>query len=481
MKNDKSETIWKQLAIERQKSEHLPIVDLFAADVGRFKNFSAELDDLLLDFSKTALNRPVLDLLLELARVCDVEQKRAAMFNGAPINITENRAVLHTALRNKTDRSIFVDGKDVMPEIRGELERLGQFAEGVRSGAIKTATGQSFSDVIHIGIGGSDLGPVMSVQALAPYHDGPRVHFVSNVDGAHLADTIKKLDPARTLVIAASKTFTTIETMTNAIAARDWLTATLGEAATTAHLVALSNAVDRAAEFGVAPDRIFGFGDWVGGRYSIWSSIGLPLMLAIGEAQFNPFLAGAFAMDEHFCSAPLHENLPVLLGLVGVWHRNICLYPSRAILPYDQRLHRLPAYLQQLDMELNGKSVTIAGEPATRPTGPIIWGEPGTNGQHAFYQLLHQGTDVIPCEFIIAAQGHEPELVNHHRLLIANCLAQSEALMFGRSAAEAEARHFAKAAIWPRRESWPHTRLFPAIDRRRPSPIANSIPMPWEG
>ena len=466
MNKNEVEAIWKQLAVERQKTELAPLADLFAADPARFQAFSAGLDDLLLDFSKTALTKPALNLLLELARACGVAQKRDAMFDGAPINITENRAVLHTALRNQTNRPILVDGKDVMPGIRGELERLGQFAEGLRSGSIKTAGGQTFTDVIHIGIGGSDLGPVMSVQALTPYHDGPRLHFVSNVDGAHLADTIKKLDPARTLVIAASKTFTTTETMTNAKAARDWLVAALGEAGTTAHLVALSNAVDRAAEFGVAPDRIFGFGDWVGGRYSIWSSIGLPLMLAIGEAQFHRFLAGAFAMDEHFRSAPLQENLPVLLGLVGVWHRNICLYPSRAILPYDQRLHRLPAYLQQLDMESNGKSVTLAGEPVARPTGPVIWGEPGTNGQHAFYQLLHQGTDVIPCEFIIAAQGHEPDLVHHHHLLIANCLAQSEALMFGRSAAKAEALHFAKSGdLAEARKLAPH-KTFPG---NRPS------------
>jgi glucose-6-phosphate isomerase len=444
MSSDKIETIWKQLAIERERTAHMPIADLFAADETRFDAFSAGIDDLLLDFSKTALSRPALDLLLQLAEACEVAQKREAMFDGAPINVTENRAVLHTALRNQTDRPVVVDGKDVMPGIRGELQRLGRFAEGVRSGSIKTARGQTFSDVIHIGIGGSDLGPVMTVQALAPYHDGPRLHFVSNVDGAHLADTIKTLDPSRTLVIAASKTFTTIETMTNAKAARDWLATALGEAAVATHLAALSNAIDRAARFGVAPDRIFGFGDWVGGRYSIWSSIGLPLMLAIGEARFNAFLAGAFAMDEHFRSAPLHENLPVLLGLVGVWHRNICFYSSRAVLPYDQRLHRLPAYLQQLDMESNGKGVTLSGEPVARPTGPIIWGEPGTNGQHAFYQLLHQGTDVIPCEFIVAALGHETHLANHHLLLIANCLAQSEALMIGRSAAEAEAIHLAR-------------------------------------
>ncbi|WP_298426075.1 glucose-6-phosphate isomerase [Rhodoblastus sp.] len=434
------ETIWTQLSDERRKTESQRIVTLFADDHNRFEAFSAQFEDMLLDFSKTALSRRALDLLFDLAHACGVAQKRDAMFDGAPINVTEKRAVLHTALRNLGDRTVLVDGKDVMPEIRGELERLGRFAEAVRSGAVTAADGGRFSDVVHIGIGGSDLGPVMTAQALTPYHDGPRLHFVSNVDGAHFADTIRTLDPARTLVVVASKTFTTIETMTNARAARVWLTAALGPEAATTHLVALSNAVYRCAEFGVARDRIFGFGEWVGGRYSIWSSIGLPLMLAIGEARFREFLAGAFAMDEHFRHAPLRENLPVLLGLVGVWHRVVCNHPSRAILPYDQRLHRLPAYLQQLDMESNGKGVNLSGEPVKRPTGPIVWGESGTNGQHAFYQLLHQGADIIPCEFLIAAQGHERQLASHHLLLIANCLAQSEALMIGRSAAEAEAR-----------------------------------------
>jgi glucose-6-phosphate isomerase len=435
------ETIWSQLSEEREQTRMKSIIDLFSTDADRFEAFSAQLDDLLIDFSKTGLTRRALDLLLQLAEACNVAQKRDAMFEGAPINVTEKRAVLHTALRALGDRAIFVDGKDVMPEIRGELARLGHFAEGVRSGSIRTATGECFADVIHIGIGGSDLGPVMTVQALAPYHDGPRIHFVSNVDGSHFADTVKTLDPARTLVIVASKTFTTIETMTNAEAARKWLADGLGEESTRGHLVALSNATYRCAEFGIARDRVFGFGEWVGGRYSIWSSIGLPLMLAIGEARFREFLAGAFAVDDHFRQAPFRKNLPVLLGLIGVWHRIVCTYPSRAILPYDQRLHRLPAYLQQLDMESNGKGVTLSGEPVRRPTGPIVWGEPGTNGQHAFYQLLHQGSDVIPCEFMVAAQGHENHLAHHRLLLVANCLAQSEALMVGRSADEAEARH----------------------------------------
>jgi glucose-6-phosphate isomerase len=444
MRYDAVEKIWQQLANEHQKSGQPPIIDLFTVDDRRFETFSARLDDLLLDFSKTVLTKPVLELLLDLASACEVEQKRDSMFKGERVNVTENRAVLHVALRNRTNRPIFVDDMDVMPEINHALERLGIFAEGVRSGTIRTAQGQPFTDVIHIGIGGSDLGPAMAAQALAPYHDGPHLHFVSNVDGAHLADTIKKLDPATTLVIVASKTFTTVETMTNARSARQWIAAALGEAAVGSHLVALSSSIEKATDFGIERDRIFGFWDWVGGRYSIWSSIGLPLMIAIGEGHFRDFLAGAHAMDEHFHSAPLRMNLPVLLGLIGIWHRCICGYPSRAILPYDQRLHRLPAYLQQLDMESNGKGVTCSGEPVARPTGPIIWGEPGTNGQHAFYQLLHQGTDVIPCEFIIAAQGHEPHFAEHHLLLIANCLAQSEALMKGRSLSAAEALHLAR-------------------------------------
>ncbi|MBM3525089.1 MAG: glucose-6-phosphate isomerase, partial [Alphaproteobacteria bacterium] len=317
--------------------------------------------------------------------------------------------------------------------------RAATFAEAVRDGAIAPARGGRFTDVVNIGIGGSDLGPAMTTLALTPYHVGPRPHFVSNVDGAHIADTLARLDPATTLVIVASKTFTTAETMTNAATARRWIVGALGESAVSAHFAAVSTALDRVAAFGIASDRIFGFWDWVGGRYSVWSAIGLPLMLAIGRANFDRFLDGAHAMDVHFREAPFERNLPVLLGLVGVWHRNICGYPTRAVLPYDQRLARLPAYLQQLDMESNGKRVRLDGMPVGRATGPVVWGEPGTNGQHAFFQLLHQGTDIVPCEFLIAAEGHEPALAQQHAMLVANCLAQSEALMRGRTTAEAEA------------------------------------------
>jgi glucose-6-phosphate isomerase len=366
----------------------------------RFKRFSLHLDDLLLDWSKCAVTAETMKLLHDLAKASDVEGFRDKMFQGEPINITEGRAVLHVALRNRSNRPIRVDGKDVMPDVNRVLGQMRDFATGVRSGAIATASGKRISDVVNIGIGGSDLGPAITTLALAPYHDGPRLHFVSNIDGAHLADTLKNLDPARTLFLVASKTFTTIETMTNA--------------------------------------HSFGFWDWVGGRYSVWSAIGLPLMIAVGPDNFAYFLDGAHAMDEHFRSAPLDQNLPMTLGLIGVWHRNICSYASRAIIPYDQRLSRFPAYLQQLDMESNGKGVERDGTRAETGTGPIVWGEPGTNGQHAFFQLIHQGTSVIPVEFLIAARSHEPALAHHHDLLMANCLAQSEALMRGRTLAEAK-------------------------------------------
>jgi glucose-6-phosphate isomerase len=410
---------------------------LFAADPGRFEAFSVSTGGMLLDFSKTSVTGQTLGLLLDLAERAGVASKRNAMFAGEKINNTENRAVLHTALRNLTGAPVYVDGVDVMPQVREMRERLFAFAEGVRSGDIAAADGERFTDVVNIGIGGSDLGPVMVTAALKPYHDGPRLHFVSNVDAAHLSDTLKTLDPARTLFIIASKTFTTVETMTNAHSARRWLVAALGEGAVPAHFAAVSTARGKIEAFGIRAENTFGFWDWVGGRYSVWSAIGLPVMIAIGAENFSAFLAGAQAMDEHFRGAPMSDNLPVLLALLGIWHRDVCKYPARAVLPYDQRLARLPAYLQQLDMESNGKCVKHDGTPVTRPTGPLVFGEPGTNGQHAFYQLLHQGTDVIPCEFLVAAQGHEVEMQDHHDLLIANCLAQAQALMQGRTLAEA--------------------------------------------
>jgi glucose-6-phosphate isomerase len=416
----------------------------FAQDPKRFARYSLGFDDLLLDWSKCLIDDETISLLADLAKKADVEGRRDAMFAGKPINNTEGRAVLHIALRNRSGKPIKVNGEDVMPGIEDVLDRMAAFSNGLRSGEIKGAKNKAITDIVNIGIGGSDLGPAMATLAMSPYHDGPRTHFVSNIDGAHIADTLAGLDPATTLIIVASKTFTTIETMTNAKAARKWIADALGEKAVGKHFAAVSTALDKVDAFGIPQDRIFGFWDWVGGRYSIWSAIGLPLMIAIGPENFGRFLDGAHAMDEHFRKTPLNRNLPMILGLIGYWHRAICGYTSRAVIPYDQRLARLPAYLQQLDMESNGKGVTVDGKPVSGPTGPVVWGEPGTNGQHAFFQLLHQGTDTIPVEFIVAAKGHEPDLANQHEMLLANCLAQSEALMRGRTLEEAKAQLAAK-------------------------------------
>jgi glucose-6-phosphate isomerase len=416
----------------------------FAADPQRFEKFSAVDGDMLLDFSKCAVDAETLRLLEGLAEAAGFQEKRAAMFAGRHINITEDRAVLHTALRDLAGQGLQVDGQDVKGDVLAVLDAMSAFADNVRSGKAAGATGRKITDVVNIGIGGSDLGPAMATLALAPYHDGPRSHYVSNIDGAHLHDTLKGLDAETTLFIIASKTFTTVETMTNAETARRWIREKLGEGAVGHHFAAVSTALDLVAKFGIAPDRVFGFWDWVGGRYSVWGAIGLPVMIAVGPENFRAFLAGGAEMDEHFRTAPASRNLPVLLGLVGFWHRVVCGYPARAVIPYDQRLSRLPAYLQQLDMESNGKSVTVESRPVEVPTGPLVWGEPGTNGQHAFFQLLHQGTDIIPVEFLAAAVGHEPELKHHHDLLLANCLAQSEALMKGRTLEEARAQMLAK-------------------------------------
>jgi glucose-6-phosphate isomerase len=439
---------WQSLKSHAEALKGTSLRQLFAANPDRFAELSRSDADLLIDFSKSRLTPELLALLCRFAREAGVEARRDAMFAGEKINATEKRAVLHTALRNLSDNPVIVDGEDVMPDVREVLATLGDFAEGLRAGEITGATGKAFTDVVNIGIGGSDLGPVMTTLALAPYHDGPRLHYVSNVDGAHLADTLKALDPETTLFIVASKTFTTIETMTNARSARLWVANALGERAVGDHFAAVSTAIDKVAAFGIEPSRVFGFWDWVGGRYSVWSAIGLPLMIAIGPDAFAEFLEGAHAMDLHFQTAPVEDNLPMLMGLVGVWNRNALGYAARAVLPYDQRLSRLPAYLQQLDMESNGKGVTLDGAPVSVETGPLVWGEPGTNGQHAFYQLLHQGTTVIPCEFIVAAQGHESDLAHHHEMLVANCLAQSEALMLGRTEAEARAQ-LAAAGLSP--------------------------------
>ncbi|MCK0209378.1 glucose-6-phosphate isomerase [Starkeya koreensis] len=438
------EDVFKALAADRAARAQEKVADLFAADPGRFAAFSASFEDLLLDFSKCSLTEATLGLLVDLAKAAGVEEKRAAMFEGVHINVTEDRAVLHTALRDPGTTPLVVDGQDVRADVAAVLDAMSAFAEGIRSGALKGWTGKPITDVVNIGIGGSDLGPVMATIALSPYHDGPRAHYVSNVDGAHLYDTLKELDPASTLIIVASKTFTTQETMANAASARHWIVEALGEAAVANHFAAVSTALEKVAAFGIAPDRVFGFWDWVGGRYSVWSAIGLPVMIAVGEANFRRFLAGGHALDAHFSTAPLEKNLPVLLGLIGIWHRDVSGYATRAVIPYDQHLARLPAYLQQLDMESNGKHVTLDGQLVARDTGPVVWGEPGTNGQHAFFQLIHQGTSPIPVEFLIAAHGHseeeEPGLKRQHAMLIANCLAQSEALMRGRTLEEAKAQ-----------------------------------------
>jgi glucose-6-phosphate isomerase len=416
----------------------------FAADPTRFSRFSATDGDLLLDWSKCAVDQETMDLLGKLAVAADVEGRRAAMFSGQHINLTEDRAVLHTALRNLDGKGLAVDGQNIQADVNAVLDAMSAFADEVRSGRAKGATGKAITDIVNIGIGGSDLGPAMATLALAPYHDGPRAHYVSNIDGAHIHDTLKGLNAETTLIIIASKTFTTVETMTNAETARRWIEKALGPNAVGRHFAAVSTALDLVARFGIASERVFGFWDWVGGRYSVWGAIGLPVMIAVGPKNFRALLAGAHEMDEHFRTAPLAKNLPALLGLVGWWHRVVCGYPARAVIPYDQRLSRLPAYLQQLDMESNGKSVTLEGGPVATPTGPLVWGEPGTNGQHAFFQLLHQGTDIIPVEFLAAANGHEPDLKHHHDLLLANCLAQSEALMKGRTLEEARTQMLAK-------------------------------------
>ncbi|WP_080921381.1 glucose-6-phosphate isomerase [Manganibacter manganicus] len=418
--------------------------EAFAADSGRFSHFSAGDGDLLLDWSKCAVDARAMTMLEGLASAADLEGRRAAMFAGRHINVTEDRAVLHTALRDLDRKGLVVDGQHVNDDVRAVLDAMAAFAETVRSGKAVGATGKKITDVVNIGIGGSDLGPVMATLALAPYHDGPRTHFVSNIDGAHIHDTLKGLSAETTLFIIASKTFTTVETMTNAATARKWVEKALGSDAVGKHFAAVSTALDLVAKFGIGKDRVFGFWDWVGGRYSVWGAIGLPVMMAVGPNNFRAFLGGAHEMDEHFRTASLMKNLPVLLGLIGFWHRAVCDYPARAVIPYDQRLLRLPAYLQQLDMESNGKSVTLDGGVPLTPTGPLVWGEPGTNGQHAFFQLLHQGTDVIPIEFMAAAVGHEPGLKHHHDLLLANCVAQSQALMKGRTLEEAREQMLAK-------------------------------------
>ena len=406
-------------------------------DDARAADFSTSLGDIHFDYAKTNIDADARRELFALLDATGVAAKRDAMFAGAVINETEGRAVLHTALRNLDGGPVMVEGVDVMPDVLATLARMEDFAKAVRGGTFQ-GQGGMITDVVNIGIGGSDLGPAMGVLALAAYHDGPRCHFVSNVDPADISQVLGKCDPATTLVIVASKTFTTIETMTNARTAKAWMGQTVSDPA--AQFAALSTSETGTADFGIPADRVFGFEDWVGGRYSVWGPIGLSMMLAIGGDAFRAFLRGAQDMDRHFQAAEWHENLPALLAVVGIWHNQICGHPTRAVLPYDNNLSRLPAYLQQLEMESNGKGVSMDGEDLPVHSGPVVWGEPGTNGQHAFYQLIHQGTRVVPCEFLVAARGHDDALHHQHQLLVANCLAQSEALMKGRDLDEARSK-----------------------------------------
>ena len=423
-----------------------PTLSLFASDPDRFANFHVAIDDLVYDYSKQRVTAETMSLLYDLARAAKLEEKRAAMFGGEAVNITENRSVLHMALRNVTPGKPFLAvGEDVMPEVIAVRDRMGVFAEAVRGGAITASNGQSFTDIVNIGIGGSDLGPAMVARALSPFvPEHLRLHFVSNVDGADLGDTLKTIPLATTLFIVCSKTFTTLETMTNARSARAAVAAALGEAAVADHFCAVSTQLDKIAEFGIKDDRVFGFWDWVGGRYSVWSAVGLGVMIGIGRAGFLEFLAGGQDIDEHFVSAPLDQNIPALMALVEVWNHNFGHLSTQAVIPYDQRLGRFPAYLQQLEMESNGKSVQLDGTAVSMSTSPVIFGEPGTNGQHAFFQMLHQGTEPVPIDFLIAAKPTDADKhhhaakptdadKHHHDLLAANCFAQGEALMRGRT------------------------------------------------
>jgi glucose-6-phosphate isomerase len=427
---------WKALEAHHGEIGEVHLRELFAADPHRFDRFSLELDGLLFDYSKNRVDETTIALLVDLARTSGVGEAARAMFEGEKLNWTEGRAVLHVALRNRANTPIEVDGEDVMPKVNTVLKKMRAFSEAVRSGEWTGFTGRPITAVVNIGIGGSDLGPAMICEALTPYCDGPRVRFVSNVDATDFVEKTRELDPAETLFVVASKTFTTQETMTNAHTARRWLVEGLGdEAAVSRHFVALSTNHDAVEAFGIDPDCIFEFWDWVGGRYSSWSAIGLTVALAIGFERFEELLDGAHAVDRHFIEAPFEENIPVLMAMLGVWYRNFFGASTKAVLPYDQYLRRFPAYLQQGDMESNGKSVDREGKKVGYRTGAVVWGEPGTNGQHAFYQLIHQGTELVPCDFIGVINSLNP-IGDHHRKLVANCFAQSEALMLGRTEAE---------------------------------------------
>jgi len=431
---------WKALQANYDAVSQLHLRDIFAKDPERFNKFTVQFNDMLLDFSKNRITEETFALLLKLAQDANLNTWIEKMFSGEKINTTEGRAVLHLALRNRSDRPIFVDGKDVMPDVRRVLEQMRIFTESVRSGEWKGFTGEAITDVVNIGIGGSDLGPYMVTEALKPYgKPGFNVHFVSNVDGTHIAETLKKLNPKTTLFVVASKTFTTQETITNAISAKNWFLETAKQTdAIAKHFVAISTNAKAVAEFGIDTKNMFEFWDWVGGRYSLWSAIGLSIALFIGMDGFEALLTGAYEMDEHFRSTSFEKNIPVILALLGVWYNNFFGAESHAVLPYDQYLHRLPAYLQQGDMESNGKSISRENEKVNYATGPIIWGEPGTNGQHAFYQLIHQGTKLIPADFLAPIHSQNP-IGEHHPALLSNFFAQTEALMKGKTPEEARA------------------------------------------
>jgi len=440
MKRPELDAAWQALHSHRKEWKKLHLRDLFRQDKRRFERFSLRLNDLLLDYSKNLITPETMKLLLRLAKAAELKEAREAMFSGRHINLTEDRAVLHTALRAPADLSLMVDGHNVMPDVRRVLDKMRHFVEKVHTRRWKGYSGKPISDIVNIGIGGSDLGPAMVCQALTPYaRPGIHAHFVSNVDPTHIMETLKRLNPETTLFIVASKTFTTQETLANAQAARAWL---LNQAkdgrAVARHFVAVSTNRAEVEAFGIDADNMFEFWDWVGGRYSLWSAIGLPIALYLGMEHFDELLTGAHDMDLHFRSAPAAANMPVILALLGIWYIDFWDAQAHAVLPYDQYLARLPAYLQQLDMESNGKRVTREGRPVRVATGPILFGEPGTNGQHAFYQLIHQGTHLVPCDFLVAAESHNP-LDDQHEMLLANCFAQSEALMRGKTATEVRA------------------------------------------
>ena len=437
--NPTETSAWRNLEMLFMTMQATPMQELFADDPNRFENFSAKFEDILVDYSKNIINEETFKALIELAHEVELPLAIQSMFRGDKINETEGRSVLHVALRNRSNMPVRVDGEDVMPQVNKVLDQMKQFSDSVRSGSWKGYSAKAITDIVNIGIGGSDLGPYMVTEALRPYWTTITPHFISNVDGTHLAETVKRLNPETTLFIIASKTFTTQETMTNAESARRWfLEKTDNKGDVAKHFVAVSTNTKEVTNFGISPENMFVFWDWVGGRYSLWSSIGLSISATIGYNNFIQLLEGAHAVDNHFKSEKLEKNIPVILALIGIWYNNFFGAASEAILPYDQYLHRFAAYFQQGNMESNGKSVDRDGKPLSYQSGPIIWGEPGTNGQHAFYQLIHQGTKLIPCDFIAPAISHNA-LSDHHEKLLSNFFAQTEALMNGKSASEVEA------------------------------------------